>query len=288
MTNQDNIDNKPEVMTNITQILNAVQKQKTTYESNYWVPSLGRDVRFSEINTSQQKRLIKSIVDSPVYNTEYIQTFRDILRENCVEEEVNIDNLTVIDKLLIALGLRISSIGGRIDLDVKPDAEKPSQTVSVDLIKLHEVAKTTLSSIKPVMFENDLFVIECSVPTVGTEYRLEREFRLNNENIEIESNKALRDTIGEAFIDEIVKYISDVSVKTEEAVTPVSWDKFNFKDRITVVESFNTALLKDIVGYINKVKEESNKIEVVKFQFDGKEYDRRLTIDGSFFMISSS
>jgi len=288
MPNQDNIDNKPEIMTNITQILNAVQKQKTTYASNYWVPSLGRDVRFSELNTSQQKRLIKSIVDSPVYNTEFIQTFRDILRENCVEDGVDIDTLTVIDKLFIALGLRISSVGGRIDLDIQPDPEKPSQAVSVDLIKLHETAKSTLSSIQPVTYENELFVIECNVPTVGAEYTLERELRLNNENIEIETNKALRDTIGEAFIDEIVKYISNVSVKTDGTVTPVSWNKFNFKDRITVVESFNTALLKEIVGYINKVKEESNKIEVVKFQFEGKEYDRRLTIDGSFFMISSN
>jgi hypothetical protein len=36
------------------------------------IPSLKRKVMFREVNTSQQKRLIKAIIDSPAYNTEFI------------------------------------------------------------------------------------------------------------------------------------------------------------------------------------------------------------------------
>ena len=285
MPNQSKKQSKPKVLTDVTQILNVVQRQKTAYASNYWVPSLEKDVKFCEINTSQQKRLIKSIVDSPVYNTEFIQTFRDVLRENCTDD-VDIDELTVIDKLLLALGLRISCVGNMIDLEIQPDPEEEPKAVPVDLMKVYDSAKKALTNIKAEMFEDKLFVVECNVPTIGTEYRLEREFRVDNENIEIETNKELRDTIGEAFIDEVVKYVSDVSLKSGDGITEITWNKFNFADRIQVVESFSTSLLKDIISFINNVKKETNKVEIAKFAVKKKKYDRRLTIDGSFFMIS--
>jgi hypothetical protein len=107
-------------------------------------------------------------------------------------------------------------------------------------------------------------------------------------NIEIEDIEELRQTVGDAFIGEIVKYVNKVSIKEQDdnKLTLIEWQQFKFADRIKVIETFKTGLLKDILDYINVIRKEIDKIELINFEFGGEKYERRLTIDGNFFTIS--
>jgi hypothetical protein len=49
---------------------------------------------------------------------------------------------------------------------------------------------------------------------------------------------------------------------------------------------FGAHLLKEIIDYINRIKTEFNKIDLYKFNINGKEYEQRLVLDGNFFMIT--
>ena len=273
-------------LTSFDQINKIIKRKDIAYASHYSIPSLKRTLLFNEINTSQQKRLVKSVIDSPVYNTEFICTFREILKENCQDTEVNIDDLTIIDKLIIALGLRIKSIGNNVDIEIETKDNK-KVNVSLDIYKILQMALTNLQNIEPVIVEDSYYIVECSVPSIGIEYKLEKELRSKETKIEIENVSEMRQTVGDAFIGEIVKYISKVSVKaTEEEVIQVDWQQFNLVNRIKVVETFKTVLLRKVIDYINTVRKEVDKVELVKFEFDGTTYERRLSIDGNFFTIS--
>lgn len=284
MTEQEKMSVQP--ITSVDQILNVVKSRETAYASHYWVPSLKKEVKFKELNTSQQKRLIKSIIDSPVYNTEFICTFRDILKENCIDQTVNIDELTIIDKLMLAIGLRTNCIGKDVAVEITPKEGVGTISVNIDLFKVFEIAKEKLTDIVPQIFNSNLYTVECNIPSIGTEFKLEKELRNKTSNIDIETNEELRKTIGEAFIGEVVKYVKAVTLKTDTGDVPVQWDNFKFADRIRIVESFGIDLLKNIVGYVNKIKEEVDKIELVQFVYEKETYTRRLSIDGNFFTIS--
>ena len=272
-------------ITSFEQISKIIKRNDIAYASHFTIPSLKKDVPFNEINTSQQKRLVKSVLDSPVYNTEFIYTFREILKENCQDPSVDIDNLTIIDKLVLALGLRMKSVGDKIEVDVQT---KNGENVSagLEIPKILQMALDNLTDIAPKTIEDPFFIIECSVPTIGIEYKLEKELRNKITNIEIEDMEELRKTVGDAFIGEVVKYISKITVKLPDGNIPVDWNKFNFTERIKVVETFKTGLLKSVLDYINTVRREVDKVELIKFEFRGEEFERRLTIDGNFFMIS--
>jgi hypothetical protein len=273
-------------ITSIDQINSIIKRKDITYASHYTIPSLKRDVPFNEINTSQQKRLVKSVIDSPVYNTEFIYTLREILRENCQDPSINIDNLTIIDKLFLALNLRIKSIGNNVDVEIETK-QGQKVSVSLDLSKILELALSSIQNIDPVVFEDAYYKIECSVPTIGTEFSIEKELRNKVTDIEIDNIQELRQTVGDAFVGEIVKYVSSVSVKDkDDTLVPVQWQQFTFANRIRVIETFKTGLLKNVLNYINSVREEVDKIELVKFEFGGETYERRLSIDGNFFTIS--
>jgi len=273
-------------ITSIDQINRIIKRKDIAYAAQYTIPSLKRDVPFNEINTSQQKRLVKSVIDSPVYNTEFIYTLREILKENCQDSTVDIDSLTIIDKLVLALALRIKSIGNHIDIAIETKDGTKVNT-KLDASKILQMAISAVSDISNKIFEDSYYKIECSIPSIGTEYKLEKELRDKTASIEIENIDELRRTVGEVFTSEIVKYISSVSIKDQNDVLQVvDWQQFKFTDRIIVVETFKTGLLKNIIGYIDDIRKEIDKVELVKFEFGGEQYERRLSIDGSFFTIS--
>jgi hypothetical protein len=182
--------------------------------------------------------------------------------------------------------MRIQSIGDSTDITIETD-DGTEVNVSLELPKILELALSSVKEIEDDVFEDPYYKVVCSLPTVGTEYQIERELRNDTVDIEIEDVKELRETIGNAFTGEIVKYIKDVTVKgDDDELINVDWSQFNIVNRIKVIETFKTPLLKNILSYINRVREELDKIELVKFEFGGKEYERRLSIDGSFFIIS--
>ena len=282
----ENNEQKIQPITSIDQITKIVKKKDVAYASHYLVPSLKKEVPFNEINTSQQKRLVKSVIDSPIYNTEFIYTFREILKENCQDSTVDIDQLTILDKLILAMGLRIKSIGSNVDIEIETK-EGRKVNVSLDIPKILSLAYETIKEVPPQTFEDQYFIIECNLPTIGTEYKIEKELRTKVTNIDIENVQELRKTVGDAFVAELVKYISKVSVKGDgEELVPVDWERFTYSERIRIMETFKTGLLKEILNYVSKIRDELNKIELVKFEFNGETYERRLSIDSSFFTIS--
>jgi hypothetical protein len=267
----------------VDQILSEIKRRQISYASSIWVPSLNKDVRFLEISTGQQKRLVKSIVDSPVEDKEFTCTFRDILKENCVEENVNIDSFNIIDKLFIAINLRSSSIGPVIPMETKTKAGDKI-TVDIDLTDVLNHAKTNFKSVQPLTISNDVFSIVCNVPTIGIEWWIARNLRTEETNIEDE--KAIKEFIGEAFIEEIMKYIEDVKLKDKDALVDINWKSLSWQDRVKIVGTLGSKLLRQIIEYINEVKEAANNVQLINFKFKDEVFTERLALDENFFMVS--
>lgn len=287
MTEQQQTDK----LVNIQDIIKLANTNTESYASHYWIPSLKREVRFKDINTAQQKKLVKSIIDSPVFNTEFIFTINDIIKDNCVDPTVNVTKLTIIDKLVIALGLRISCIGNTIKVRINEDGDVPEgaeESIYVlDLTEIYRKLKDSVQIPDSVEVSDKTFTVTCNVPTLLTESSLEYELRGKGApNFNVNSAAELRETIGDAFISEVVKYVDSVSIVSEESTQVIDWQKLKFKERIQVVECFSSQLLSKILDFINSVKTEIDKVEVYSFIHEGKKHERRLSITGDFFTIS--
>jgi len=277
---------------NINDLISIINKANDTFAYAIYIPSLGREVMFREINTSQQKKLVKSIIDSPIFNTEFIFALRDIIKENCADIDVNVDELTIYDKLLISLYMRIYSIGPDLILNVKhPDSDK-TESVKINLADLLEEFKGKLSVKPSEIIEDDTntFKVYCELPTISTEYKLEEEFRKNTK-IEVKDEKELRETLGNVFISEIVKFISKIEVtdKVNQKVIELDLNTMKFTDRIKLIGKLNVKILKKVIEYISSIKKEFDKILLVKVICNNEaksEITQRFSIDSNFFIIS--
>lgn len=275
---------------NINDIARIVAKNNKMFAYDLWIPSLNRTTKFEEINTSQQKRLIKSLLDESIYNTEFTDTFKEILKENCVDTEIDIGSLTIFDKLVLGIGMRINSIGPIIETNINIDSEEGKKIptkVEINLKEIYDNIQTTinLNAFKSLVISNPnySFSLKCDLPTIQTESIVNKELKKLEKN---NSSNKVAQSISTAFVGELIKYVQDAEIIEDGARRNIGWEKLSFNDKKTIVEMFNSHLLKDIVKYIDDIKTEFNKIDLFKFEINGKTYEQRLVLDGNFFMIS--
>ena len=258
---------------------------------------------FRQINTSQQKRLIKAIIDSPAYNTQFIFTLRGIIEENCVES-ININDLTILDKLIIAIKMRAYSVGNDFELtfeipkikkpddkeNAKEDENAPKTEKITRIINLNELLDGRLEAIKiePLTIKdaNSVYSVDCFMPTIFDEYTLENELHKLNTSVDIKTENELRDTIGEVFVNELVKYIKTITIKDGDKIIEIDLKTVNFKNRLRILEQLPTSLTKSVIDYISTVTKEFEKIILIKETINGTSFEQRLKIDASFFTRS--
>jgi hypothetical protein len=285
---------------NVKDILNMMNKANEGFNYAITIPSLGRNVMFRQINTSQQKRLLKSIIDNPAFNTEFIYVMRQIITENCVED-IKVDDLTIYDKMIICMVMRSSSIGDDFEIQFTPEGSaKPIATV----IKLRELAERALDTIKiepkTIVDDTGTFEVLCDLPTIQDEYKLEDALRKHVSNIEINNVKELRTTIGDIFTNELVKYIKQVNIKNSltSEVAEVSLKAVEFKDRLSILENLPAKVTNKIAEYINNINKQFESILLFKYLIPAVKdeegnikvaehtIEQRLKIDANFFTAS--
>jgi hypothetical protein len=273
----------------INDILKMMSRASESFAFEIYIPSLKRAVMFRQMTTGQQKRLLKAIIDNPAYQTEFIFAFKQIITENCIET-LSVDNLTIYDKLIIAITLRSMSIGNDLELEFAIPTKKNEEAQKiVRKINLKDLVDKALAEIRisPTTITDDLGIFEvfCDLPTISDEYRLEMEMR-KNANVEIKNESELRDTVGEVFSSMLVKYIKEVKIKEGDQLFTFDLKPLPFKDRLAIMSKLPTKVSNQIVNYINTVSKEFDKLTLFKETINGTEVEQRMKIDSSFFTPS--
>lgn len=113
-----------------------------------YVPSLSAVLPFKEINTSQQKKIAKSIISGDdVYCTEFYYCALQIIKENAVDP-ITLDNLTIHDLLVILIAMRANSLGSTLALNITCTQCGAKHTMNINLYDLYK----KLVSKKPAQF----------------------------------------------------------------------------------------------------------------------------------------
>lgn len=240
---------------NINDILNIVSSIAIKYKYPVFIPSLGRNVMFKELSIGQEKAIIKTIIDNPVYNTSFILIIRDIIKENCAEA-IDIDGLTLIDKLAISLTMRQKSIGETFDYTFKNTNIKKTISISEYLERINKIQAIG----RRVVTHNGV-TVSCRYPTIADEYLLESEFKneVDKNKSQVSVDRDINVEIGDIFINEVVKYIENISIKTETEEIVLGMQEYTFKNRISILEKMGGGILVEILKYITDVNKEINE-----------------------------
>lgn len=257
-------------MTSVNDILSAIKEIDKTTAFKVFVPSLNREVKFKQLNTQQFKQIIKTVVDSPLYNTQFIITFNALIKQNCLEN-IEIDKLTILDKLFIFYVTRIESLSSEYTFDIG----------TVDLKERYNLFLQNFKNLIPQNLTYEKYVLVCSLPTLSTENRLEKELH-QNINVTVDTPEKFRNILGDTFINEITKFVSELQINDKK----INFEHLNFKNRIKIVEQLPTTIINDVLKYIENYKKIVNSLITFNFTLSNNEIvQRELPLDASFFSI---
>jgi len=254
----------------VNEILSALKQIDETTSFYVYIPSLNREIKFKQLNTQQFKHILKTVIDSPIHNTQFIITFNSIIKENCLDQ-IDIEKLTILDKLLIFYIMRVESLSLEYSFDIG----------KVNLKDRYNEIKKDIKHIEPQSFNYNNYSITCCLPTLATENKIEKEL-YKNIQVNIESPEEFRAVLGDTFINEITKFISELKIGDNA----IDLETLDFKSRIKIVEQLPTIIMNDVLKYIETYRNLVNKITIVSFpQTDTKTIQRELPLDATFFNI---
>jgi hypothetical protein len=271
----------------VKDIISLIQELDSDTGFNIFIPSLQKDIKFKQLTTEQLKRLLKTIVDSPIYNTEFTLTFNSIIKENCLTLDVDTDNFNVLDKVLILFKTRIESISPDYTINFTAreieDNKLKEKTQVIPLAdKLTEFLNKK-NSFAPTTIEYNNCSIVCNLPTLATENKLEKELH-KNIKIDVESPEELRNVVGETFINELTKHFDSITINDKN----INLTELTFKNRIKIVETLPTNIINQALKYIENYRNTIKSLFTFKLDVETTAgttavLEKELPLDASFF-----
>jgi len=273
--------------TDVKEIINLIQGLDNESCFTLLIPSLQKDIKIKQLTTEQLKRILKTVIDSPVYNSEFIKTFNSIIKENCIDTEINTDSFTIYDKTLLLFKLKIESMSSDFNFSfteeeiLNNNLTERNKTVNIES-HFNDFLKKNIN-FEPHTIEYNNSSVVCNLPTIYTENKLEHELH-KNIKIEVNTPEELRAIVGETFINEVTKFITNIKVNGTE----IDLMKLSFKNRISVVESLPTQIINKVVKYIEKYRETLKQLLTYKVKVETKqqtivEIEKDIPVDASFF-----
>jgi len=254
-------------------VLNLLNELDRSINFEVYIPSLQKNISFKQLTTEQLKRILKTIIDVPLYNTEFILTINSIIKENCLAQDLDVNNLTVLDKQIILFKTRIESVSSSYTFNINDEQFEVSLSEKLTNFLNKQI------NFEPETFTNNSYSVICTLPTLLTEDNLEKELH-KNVTFSINTPEELRNAIGETFINEITKFINTIIINT----TPFDLSAYSFKDRVKVIEKLPISLIGDVIKYIEKYRNYVK--ELYSFEIttnNGVTVEKEILQDASFF-----
>jgi len=280
---------QPSSKENLNNILSLLNNEDSKLTFNVLVPSLQQEVTFKQLTTEQLKRLLKTIIDSPIYNTEFILTFNSIIKDNCINKSIDTGKFTIYDKIFIFFKTRIESISDTYTLKFTEqeisENNLSEKTLTINLVeRLENFAKQNLI-IENKDYTLNEFTITCSLPTIEVENKFEKELHKNIKT-DINTPEELREIIGSTFVNEISKYITKLQIGDKV----IDLANYSFKERVKIIERLPTTVINNAIKYIENYKDLTGPLfkvdATIKDTSDNTvKLEKELPYDATFFNI---
>lgn len=260
------------------EVLNSLKTLSNSFVVDITVPSIQQTVQFKELNTKQQKKLLETVADTSIYKTEFSKIFLQILKENIVTENINIDDLTIYDRIFIGLFLR-SKISKT--LNVTFEENKNPEEIELEPILNKTKTYTHPENEEIVITKNNSEIkVEVCIPSIGLDSKYETEISKNSKKIEnVKNINEIGNVLSEAFVTEVSKYINKITFDDNV----IELDKLNIVQRIKICEVLTADLTQNILQKISDWKKQMDVVLMVS-SADGS-VDKAISLDNLLFLM---
>jgi hypothetical protein len=243
------------------QAMTSLEQVSNSFVVDIWIPSLNKTILFKQLDAKQQKEILSSVMDTSVYNTSFIKTFYNIIKENISDSTVDINEFTLIDKLTIGLSLK-SKLSENLTLFFGEKKEIPVKINIDDILEKLKTYESPKNKIIESKNSNFSIKVELKYVTIGVEYDYDTHYKGNKKTEDLKKTEDVQKIISDAFIGETSKYLNNIWIN--EDILPFRDLSFDQKTRI--VEKFPSNLLQKIIENIGLWKSSVDSILSIDYE----------------------
>lgn len=269
--------------TNTNEILDLLKDLETTFGYTVYIPSLQKEIKFKQLTTEQLKSLYKSVINKAVLNLEFNIQFNEIIKQNCLDNSVNIDKLTIYDKLLIFVKTRLECLSPEVKFYLtEEEIEQLNTSDNFVVISLTDHYKKFVD--KKIVFTQQTYEVSnccviCDIPTLDTENKFQVE--LTTKTLTDAETSELADIVGDTFVNEVTKFIVYLKINDKE----VNLAETDFKTRIEIVKALPSTLIIKVLEYITAYKQKINELLAIEIDVNSDILYKEIPLDASFYNI---
>lgn len=191
-----------------------------------WIPSIKEYKRFKEFNNTHHMLLMKSQEEE----LDFLYCINNLLHELCVEG-LDLSKITILDKYIIYLYLRMMYIGSELSVVITcPECDKTIPT-NIDLNSLVENNLDILDKNYSKIIKTGDIEVTCSIPMIKNEYDL--AFYIKTKNV---SN------IDYALSHNILSHIDKIKIKDKV----INMSNLDVESSLMIFEKMPSSLFRAI------------------------------------------
>jgi hypothetical protein len=273
----------------VLELLDSLDAINESSAINFYVPSLGKDVKFKPITIHHQQQF--NLTEDSIFRTgadqlsyiEFCKTYDDVLKDTCIDDSIDVDTLLTIDRIALSIQHRVE-IDKMMDIVTYIDEEETF--TSIDLSKMVGIAKKTVPKKLVKKFKHQSITITTGFPTLKHDREinnvvekildLENQAVINSEDVEA----VIEDNFSELLLALLGKYITEISVN----------DKIISIDRGSTADTLICAIQKLPLSLLSKVNEAQDEykareaaIVTSKYKIDGENTDIVIDLGAGLF-----
>jgi len=291
-------------MTDYSTALKTLNEVKTAFTYPIFVPSLGREVRFMQMTTAQQKTFVKiSMLSTSAQGAAFSAAAYSLIKETCAEA-IDVDKLTILDRLVICLMIRIMSVGNTLKISVGPEnlnesnennpkTKEDTFSLNVDLGALYGKIASEYTKInageQTISLENNPISVVISIPTLKDEEKINTMLgELGRVTGDDPDNAAYADIFSNTFYVELIKYIRSVIIinpATQETTT-IDFNDLTPKQKMDVYLGIPANITSAVMTKVNEIVSDINKLTMFDINHKGKQYRYNIEVLNSDFFIA--
>lgn len=241
-------------------ILDVLDKSKIDNSYELYIKTKDLSTKFKKFSGKHNKELIKNLTESPIYPYHFLNFIYDIMKELCIDTSIKIDDLSVIDRIVAIIQMRIAMKGSDIVIDDK----------NINLSDYVEtVKKITVPS--NINVQKDDFVLTLGFPDLKTENAFEKVLISKINGFKSNSEKENTGLLSDIFVFNILSYIKDISINIDGNVVD-----FDFKNKTISqkIEIGNRMPSDTLLFVVDKITEHFNEVvkQLMSVTVDDQQY----------------
>jgi hypothetical protein len=249
--------------------ISKIKQVSASNKIDCFVRSNNSTASFLPISIKQQKDIIKTAMDVITSPITFANTTTEIINTNLI----NKTSISILDKPLILLALRINSLGPQALVNVG------EERVKADISECLNFKTPIVFSDIPQAISFDKIEVSLKVPTIEEDFKVNIECKKTLDNKKTKDEERFKDLVGELYIYEVSKFIDTVKINNESGVDEVKFSNLSVQQGVETLEALPMVLTNKLVECIAKIR--GIESEPLKIQVNG--VDATITLDSAFF-----